>query len=243
MKISKRDISIVMVLLGAIALFCVYQFNYRAQVTKAEELQNKITAKTDENKKLLKINEQELKNEMTKWEGEMKAMVKRYPAFYRFDDMIMYLYSLEQVPEYGVHFGEYYMLASATQESYYGKFNEKNVLFGSNDASFNMTFTNATYTGCKKMLASIFQEAEKNKAKNFETITLKFNNITGTVIGSIIVHAYGVSDFSSLGQGLDSNYPHPEVVVPTVSMGVECVFGPTVTPTPEPTPEGQLPMP
>ena len=35
MKVSKRDISIVMILLGAIALFCVYQFNYRKLILKS----------------------------------------------------------------------------------------------------------------------------------------------------------------------------------------------------------------
>ena len=229
MKVSKRDISIVMILLGAIALFCVYQFNYTKQVDKATTLQGEIDALTAENEELLKIDEQQLNNDITKWQTELTAMVKKYPAYYRFDDMIMYLYDLEHVEEYGAHFYSYTMFPSSTTASYIGKFNEKSVAFASNKATYNMRFTNSSYEGCKKMLSAIYAD---RMAKNFESITLEYNNYTGIVDGQIVAQAYGVSDFGTLGQGKDTNYPPNEVVVPKVSMGVECVFGPTVTPTP-----------
>lgn len=229
MKVSKRDISIVMILLGAIALFCVYQFNYRKQLEKAESLQTEIDAKKAENDELLKIDEQQLNNDITKWQTELTTMVKKYPAYYRFDDMIMYLYDLEHVEAYGAHFDTYTMVPSATIESYIGKFNEKSVAFASNDAQFVMEFTNATYQGCKQMLNAIYAD---RLAKNFDSITLQFDNVTGVVKGTISAHAYGVSDFGTLGQGQDTNYPPKEVVIPQVTMGVECVFGPTVTPVP-----------
>ena len=94
MKVSKRDISIVMVLLGVIALFCVYQFYYRDSQKKVEELQKSIDKSTAENKELLKIDETKLESEMTAAEKDLKAMVMGYPMAYRFDDMIMYLYDL-----------------------------------------------------------------------------------------------------------------------------------------------------
>ena len=229
MKVSKRDISIVMILLGAIALFCVYQFNYRKQVEKAESLDKEIKVKTAENNELLKINEQELNNDITKWQGELQAMVKKYPAYYRFDDMIMYLYDLEHYEEYGAHFYQYQMLPSVTKESYVGKFNEQSVVFGCNEATFSMLFTNQTYQGCKKMLNAIYAD---RMAKNFESIILQYDNITGVVRGTIMAHAYGVSDYGTFGQGQDTNYPPTEVYIPKVSQGVDCVFGPTVTPVP-----------
>lgn len=240
MKVSKRDISIVMILLGAIALFCVYQFNYTKQVEKAETLQGEIDVLTAENEELLKIDEQQLNNDITKWQSELTAMVKKYPAYYRFDDMIMYLYDLEHVEEYGAHFGVYTMLPSSTTASYLGKFNEKSVAFASNKAMFNMRFTNTSYAGCKKMLSAIYSD---RMAKNFESITLTYDNYTGIVNGTIMAQAYGVSDFGTLGQGQDTNYPPNEVVIPKVSMGVECVFGPTVTPTPTPIETEEMPMP
>ena len=231
MKVSKRDISIVMVLLGLIALFCVYQFNYRKQIEKAENLQKEIKNLTDENEELLKIDEQQINNDITKWQTEMIAMVKSYPAYYRYDDMIMYLYDLEHVEEYGAHFSDYTMYPSDPIDTYFGTFNEKAVQFYDNVANFTLSFTNGTYEGCKKMLTAVYTD---RMAKNIKEIELTYDNLTGVVSGNMKLRAYGVTDFHSLGQGKDTNHPPVEVVIPPVAMGVDCVFGPTVTTTPIP---------
>ncbi|MBO4789153.1 MAG: hypothetical protein J5531_09660 [Lachnospiraceae bacterium] len=231
MKVSKRDISIVMVLLGVIALFCVYQFNYRKQIEKAEDLQREINQKTAENEELLKIDEQQINNDITKWQNEMIAMVKSYPAGYRYDDLIMYLYDLEHVEDYGVRFYSYLMIPSNfnTIDSYVGSFNEKSVMFADNLATLTLSYTNATYAGCKKMLNAVYAD---RMAKNIQEIELIYDNMTGIVSGSMILRAYGVTDYTTLGQGKDTNYPPAEVYIPEVTMGVDCVFGPTVTPLP-----------
>ena len=244
MKVSKRDISIVMVLLGVIALFCVYQFYYQKQMDEVTKLENEIKVKRQENEELLKIDQQQLQNDMTKWQNELRDMVVKYPAYYRYDDMLWYLCGLENIEEFGVHFYEYYVLPSSVTESYLGKFNEKSVFFASSLATYNMKFTTETYEGCKKMLAYIYNDgSNKITARNFDSITLEYDNYTGVVNGTIFANAYGVSDFKTLGQGNDTNYPPSEAVIPKISMGVECVFGPTVTPVPtlelnpEPVPE------
>ncbi|MBP5460948.1 MAG: hypothetical protein J6Y20_02320 [Lachnospiraceae bacterium] len=231
MKVSKRDISIVMILLGAIALFCVYQFNYRKQIEKAESLEKEIKVKTEENEKLLKIDEQQINNDITKWQNELIAMVKSYPSGYRYDDLIMYLYDLEHVEEYGVRFHTYHMFPSNLNviDTYSGSFNEKSVLFCDNLSKISLAYENATYEGCKKMLSSVYAD---RMAKNIEEIELTYDNFTGIVKGSMILRAYGVTDFSTLGQGKDTNFPPAEVYIPEVTQGVDCVFGPTVTPVP-----------
>ncbi|MBP5489624.1 MAG: hypothetical protein J6Y10_03390 [Lachnospiraceae bacterium] len=231
MKVSKRDISIVMILLGVIALFCVYQFNYRKQIEKADQLTSEIAQKTAENEELLKIDEQQINNDITKWQTEMIGMVKSYPAYYRYDDIIMYLYDLEHVEEYGVHFSDYTMVPSDPIDTFMGSFNEKPVTFGDNVAQVTLKYTNGTYEGCKKMLTSVYAD---RMAKNIKEIQLSYDNVTGVVHGEMILRAYGVTDYHTLGQGKDTNHPPVEVVIPPVAMGVDCVFGPTVTPTPIP---------
>ena len=231
MKVSKRDISIVMVLLGVIALFCVYQFYYRDSQKKVEELQKSIDKSTAENKELLKIDETKLESEMTAAEKDLKAMVMGYPMAYRFDDMIMYLYDLEKNPKYGVHFWDYTMTASTPKDAYIGTIRDKAVMYSVSDATFFMQFTNETYAGCKELLKAIYAD---RYAKNFSSIRLKYDNHTGVVKGEIMVHAYSVTDHGTLGQGDETNWrdPYVEVVIPQVKMGVDCVFGPTTTPIP-----------
>lgn len=229
MKVSKRDISIVMVLLGAIALFCVWQFYYRDSQKKVEELQASIDRSVAENNELLKIDETKLDNEMTAAEKDLKAMVLEYPPLYRLDDMIMYLYDLENVEAYGAHFTKYLLETSDTKDSYMGQVRDKTVAYAVNDATFTMEFTNETYTGCKDMLKVVYSDSY---AKNFRKINLKFDNTTGVVHGEIELHAFGVTDFGLLGQKTETNWPHEEVMIPQVLQGVECIFGPTVTPVP-----------
>ena len=242
MKVSKRDISIVMVLLGIIALFCVYQFYYRDTQTKVEELEKSIKASKAENSELLKIDETKLDNDMKAAEKELKDMILEYPGNYRFDDMIMYLYDLEQNENYGAHFIEYEMRTTSNPESlvnsYLGKIRGKDVSFAAKEAKYIMRFTNDSYEGCKKMLSSVYSDPH---AKNFKTVRLWYDNTTGVVNGEIELNAYIVTDHAKLGDGIygeDTNYRNPykdeyiEVAIPQVEMGVDCVFGPTVTPVP-----------
>ena len=231
MKVSKRDISIVMVLLGVIALFCVYQFYYRDSQKKVEELQASIDKSTAENNELLKIDETKLESDMTAAEKDLKAMVLEYPMAYRLDDMIMYLYDLEKAPAYGAHFVEYLMTPSEPRDAYIGSVRDKTVTYSVSDAKFSMIFTNETYTGLKEMLKAVYAD---RYAKNFDYIRLKYDNLTGVVHGEITLHALSVTDRGSLGQGDETNWRdiYPEVMIPQVKMGVDCVFGPTVTPVP-----------
>ena len=231
MKVSKRDISIVMVLLGLIALFCVYQFYYRDSQKKVEELQASIDKSTAENNELLKIDETKLESEMTAAEKDLKSMVLDYPMQYRLDDMIMYLYDLEKSPVYGAHFFEYLMLPSSPKDAYIGTVREKAVTYSVSDATFTMRFTNETYNGLKEMLKAVYAD---RYAKNFDYIRLEYNNPTGVVSGEITLHAFSVTDRGTLGQGDETNWrdPYVEVMIPQVKMGVDCVFGPTTTPIP-----------
>lgn len=238
MKVSKRDISIVMVLLGVIALFCVYQFYYRSSQKKVQDLQDSIDASTVELEELRKINESALRNQMTESEENLVRMIKEYPAYYRLDDLVMYLYDLEQKEdEYGVHFYEYTMGASEELESYTGQIKEKQVEFLCNKAVINAQFTTDSYEGCKKMLRAVYNDPE---AKNFSSIRLTYDNVHGMVYGEISMNFYGVTDRAKLeALGGTNNYPKPEVLVPEVTKGVDCVFGPTVSPTPELELEGE----
>jgi hypothetical protein len=237
MKVSKRDISIVMVLLGVIALFCVYQFYYRDSQKKVEELQKSIDNSTAENNELLKIDETKLNNEMIAGEARLKEMVQQYPARYRLDDTIMYMYDLEQrKDDIGVHFFQYTMEATNIEDSFLGAYRDKSVVFGCGQAKISAEFTTETYAGCKQLLKEIYADSN---AKNFSKIQLTYDNLTGVVNGIIDINLYSVSDYATLGQGSETNFPQAEVMIPQVSMGVDCVFGPTVTPKPTLAPEDE----
>lgn len=244
MKVSKRDISIVMILLGAIALFCMYQFYFRDKQDKVKSLQNEINADKAEIAKLDKLWEQRqtMGQNLTRYSDELTQMVKRYPVEYRFDDLVVYLNNLEKNPEYGVKFYVYDLAKSELTNFYPGKFNGQPVQFGSSQATIRTTFYTETYEGFKKLLTDVYawnasdetRKAAGLKPKNISSITIGFNAINGQILGQLDFGLYGVTDYGSLGKGEDTNFPQEEVQVSSVEGREQpnCVFGPTATPIP-----------
>ena len=246
MKVSKRDISIVMILLGAIALFCVYQFYYRDKQSEVEKLQKNINSIQSELDVLHKIDEQKINTEINGFRDEMIAMVKRYPMLYRFDDEVIYLNNLEKNKTYGVKFYEYLMTKSTETNSYRGTFDEKSVNYVSSQAGIKALFYTETYEGCKKLINAIY--ADKNP-KNLQLVKLTFDRFTGEIKGELDFRMYGVTDYASVGEGVDTNAPYKEtkatkdgVVIGVGDIESRCIFGPTASPIPtlelleEPTP-------
>ena len=244
MKVSKRDISIVMILLGAITLFCVYQFYFRDKQDKVEKIEAEIKADKAEIEKLDKLwaQRQDMGQKLQKYTEELISMVKRYPVRYRYDDLAVYLNNLEKNPEYGVKYSVYDLTKSALTNNYSGKFNGSTVEFASTRAGIRATFYTDTYEGFKKLFRDTYawnlnddtRNAPGLDPKNISSITINFSNITGRVSGTIDIGLYGVTDFSSLGKGDDTNFPQAEVKVTEVEGREQpnCVFGPTVTPVP-----------
>ena len=244
MKVSKRDISIVMILLGAITLFCVYQFYFRDKQERVKTLESEIAADKTEIAKLdeLWAQRQTMGQNLTNYTGELIQMVKRYPVEYRFDDLVVYLNNLEKNPAYGVKFFIYDIVKSGVTNNYSGRFNEAPVTFVSTKASVHAQFYTDTYEGLKTLLNDTYawnlnddtRKMPGMNPKNIEAITIGFDNLTGRVSGVIDIGLYGVTDLGSLGKGDDTNYPQAEVKVSEVEGREQpnCVFGPTVTPIP-----------
>ena len=244
MKVSKRDISIVMILLGAIALFCVYQFYFRDKQDKVKSLENEIAADKAEIAKLDKLWEkrQDMGNNLKTYSEELSRMVKRYPVEYRYDDLVVYLNELEKNPNYGAKFYVYDLEKSDVTNYYPGKFNGQPVSFGSSQANIRTTFYTETYEGLKNMLRDVYawnaseetRKAPGYKPKNISKVVIGFNALTGQVLGTLDFGLYGVTDYGSLGKGEDTNFPQEEVKVSSVEGREQpnCVFGPTATPIP-----------
>lgn len=244
MKVSKRDISIVMILLGAITLFCIYQFYYRDKQDKVKQLESEIKADKAEIEKLDKLwaQRQDMGQKLTQYTEELVSMVKRYPVRYRYDDLVVYLNNLEKNPEYGVKFTTYDLVKSGLTSNYSGKFNGSTVSFAGTRASVDASFYTDTYEGFKKLLRDTYawnlnedtRKAPGLDPKNVTSVSVTYDNFTGQVSGHIAFGLYGVTDYSSLGKGDDTNFPQAEVKVSEVEGREQpnCIFGPTVTPIP-----------
>jgi hypothetical protein len=233
-----------MILLGAITLFCVYQFYFRDKQEQVSKLESEIKADKAEIAKLdqLWAKRQDMGQNLQTYAEELTRMVKRYPVEYRFDDLVVYLNNLEKDEQFGVKFYVYDLARSSQTNNYPGKFNGSPVNFTSTRASIHTLFYTETYEGFKKLLHATYawNESDETRAaagmnpKNVSSLAISFDNLTGRVMGQIDFGLYGVTDLGTLGKGDDTNYPQSEVVVTEVEGREQpnCIFGPTLTPVP-----------
>lgn len=240
MKINKRDISIVMILIGFIAAFCVYQFYFTESQEKCETIQKQTDLKKTELNDLLKVakKEADYEKDMVKAENDLIDLVLKYPALYRIDDLLNYMVNIENEPanqlKYAdTHFYEYLVKSSEPVQGYgyVGTIRDQKVSYGASDAVISAKFTSDSYAGMKNMIKDIYNT---KYGMNFEQIELTYDNVLGRVDGAVLIHAYAVSDFATHRTGDETNLHDPldEPLLTPVPMGVDCVFGPTVTPTP-----------
>lgn len=245
MKISRRDLSIVMVLLGVIVAFCVYQFYFKNTQDTVEEKQKRLEELQSEKEQINSYakNEQKYLVELKTWGQNLDAMVSRFPYTKRYDDEIMFLYNLEHDTKYGVYFSRYMMIpdqiTATTNGTYYigkqdDKINTKEVAYTMGQASIEADFDCESYNQMKALLEEINKD---ENCGNFSEIDMTFDQLTGHVKGTIVTNMYTARDSKN-------TTAFKPVEIGKVPMRAESkdpcsIFGPTATPEPTLDPEMQ----
>ena len=233
MKISKRDISILLIVLGLIGAFCVYQFYFRGMMEKKKTY-------TDETAQLQKrlnsfygIKDDEIIPEMKKNADELREMAKAFPAMYCYEDIIMYLRSWELLPYeemysfpvYTIKESEYPTTISGILE--WDEGNGTSIsgtyMFGSAEVRANYQVNG--YKAFKDLINRIYLD---EAPKTISQISAKMKRDTGLIEGAIAVDFYNVLT--------DSSVYEPVVITGVPTSLPDGIFGPTYTPTPTPTP-------
>lgn len=223
MKISRRDISIIMIAIGLLVAFVVYQFIFRPTMEERDEVMEdrKALEKEYNDLKAVVDNQQTYVTNTTTWETKLNKLVASFPAYYLYEDGIMYLRGLEQSDAFHVYFNSYTVNETAITDTYTGRVNgnEKAYVFG--NSTISASFTLESYDDMKSMISNIYTDSNP---KSMESISVLFDNTTGIITGSLNLNMYSLTDGTN-------TYKAPEI--PAMSVGIDCIFGEIIPPEPE----------
>ena len=233
MKVSKRDISILLIVLGLIGAFCVYQFYFRGATEKKKTYEDETAQLQKRLDSFYGIKDDVIIPEMKKNADELREMAKAFPAMYCYEDIIMYLRSWELLPYeemysfpvYTIKESEYPTTISGILE--WDEGNRTSIsgtyMFGSAEVRANYQVNG--YKAFKDLINRIYLD---EAPKTISQISAKMKRDTGLIEGAIAVDFYNVLT--------DSSVYEPVVITGVPTSLPDGIFGPTYTPTPTPTP-------
>lgn len=238
MKISKKDIKLLLYTGGVLLLVVVYFVFYRNISQKSEEMEARIEVLETEKNELEDLNnrKEEYKEETAEMQKEIEAVLAEFPADIREENAIVYGNMLENVSGMeisGISIGSKNLLYSTGQGAA-NNANEQNT--GNNQNVDNTQTTETTnvpaagpthylygmpinysftvdYSSFKKAAELISENKEK---RNMESMTLSFDSETGKLVGTATVNMYFML-------GGESVYQKPDL--PPMQQGVDDIFG------------------
>lgn len=238
MKVSKRDISILLIALGLIGAFAVFQFYFRGALEKKNNFETENKSLEQRLRDLQGVDPDQKIGDMASRKKEVEEAIKEYKSYYLYEDLIMYMYNMQELPYNEVYTEMYNFPVYAITETQYedtvtgvggweggdgGHATEVSYAFGK--ATIDATYNTNNYKAFKDMINKIYTDKEP---KAIQKITGLMERETGYVNGSIVIDFYNV---------LGSQINHTDVVIPAPrETGASNIFGPTYTPTPSPTP-------
>ena len=238
MKVSKRDISILLIALGLIGAFAVFQFYFRGALEKKNNFETENKSLEQRLRDLQGVDPDQKIGDMASRKKEVEEAIKEYKSYYLYEDLIMYMYNMQELPYNEVYTEMYNFPVYAITETQYedtvsgvggweggdgGHATEVSYAFGK--ATIDATYNTNNYKAFKDMINKVYTDKEP---KAIQKITGLMERETGYVNGSIVIDFYNV---------LGSQINHTDVVIPAPrETGASNIFGPTYTPTPSPTP-------
>lgn len=236
MKIAKRDIALIMIVVGAIVAFCSFNFIFKPSSNTVDEekaKQAELQTKIDEVAKVAGT-ENQLKEEIGDWSAEIQEMLDRFHAQYSYEDGILWVKNIEEAENSGkpvisqYTIGEAGLLSYSTTVNGQGEFAGKTYSFGTTNYSFSYTVTD--YDSLKKFLDYIVNESTRDGVKTINSMTFSVDPVSGAISGSVTMQVYVFTDAENL-----LNYKLPSI--DGVQVGnITNIFG-------EPTGEEPVPAP
>ncbi len=229
MKVSKRDIGIILVLVGILAAFLAFQFSFRGNMDEADALKEECETLQKELDEVLafgKNDEQASLAQISKWKNELNDLVASFPVRYTYEDAIMYLYDFEHREKDPVLFSRYSIVETipiASLDLMNKVVDGKEVSYIPGLSTISADYSVAKYEDMLTFLRTIYSDTNP---KNIENITMVFDPVTGIISGKVVINMYSLTDTVP-----NNEYSEPEI--PSVPMQPEPgIFGPTVTPAP-----------
>ena len=215
MKLSKRDIGILLGLLGIILAVASYALVFNPMKLENETLKTELAALKDKEAKLVDLeNNFDYYQEQIDVCKEKSAEIEaRFPAEVKPENEIMYAVELEdglEVEFSTLNYGTPLEIVTDGEKA------ERYAYCTSLSANYR-----ATYKGLKDVILYTADQADRMVV---DTVTASFDGTTGNLVGSMTINMYTVA-------GTERMYEKP--YVPAMNMGIENIFGTIEIPTGE----------
>ncbi|MBO4696925.1 MAG: hypothetical protein J5643_06580 [Lachnospiraceae bacterium] len=232
MKVSKRDITILLIALGAILAFCVFQFYFRGAMDEKKKLDEENKKLQERLDKFYGIDENTVIANMAKNAEDLQTRSEMYPSRYRYEDLIIYLNEWEILPyDEMYNFPKYSIEETMYDQNIGGVLDWNDTEKVPVEASYNFgrakidaEFGANSYKAFKDMINKIYLD---EAPKTIQTVTAMMDATNGFILGGIAINFLNVQNGTNV---------YKPVTVTGVPTSVENIFGPTYTPTPTPTP-------
>lgn len=238
MKVSKRDISILLIALGLIGAFAVFQFYFRNALKEKKKYEDESATLQARLDTYYNVDENKVKGEMKGHIEEIEKDAAAYPAYYLYEDLIMFMNDWQILPYEEIYnFSEYEITESEETSNVIGvidwnseKLEPINANYIFSKAQLSAKYGTNSYKGFKDMINKIYLNGYP---KTVKAVSAKMDAADGLVSGEIVIDFYNVQN----GQNKHENVTIKDAKTgKDVKTGVPNIFGPTNTPTPSPTP-------
>ena len=213
MKITRRDLGVIMILVGVLAVFLTYRMYYAGKQTEVDNISKQIVELNSQIKELEPKVEREgtYRKEMENMSSEIKDILKEFKAKQLYEDGIMYIDEMQQ--KFDILIPSFTVSESTVSRTAEGSVNGEaaNVILGYSSVNFNGT---TKYDEFKNIVNYVYED--KDSKKDILAVSLSFDNKTGIVNLSMNYNVYVMDDGSR-------EYKKQEI--PEKDMSVDCIFG------------------
>ena len=213
MKLSKRDIGLLLGLLGLVIAVASYALVFNPMKLKNQELETELTTLKDKEAKLTElVDDFDYYKEQIEVCKEKSAEIEtRFPSEVKPENEIMYAVELEDELEIEfstLNYGTPLEIITDGQKA------DRFAYCTSLSANYR-----ATYRGLKDVILYTADQADRMVV---DTVTASYDGTTGNLVGSITINMYTVT-------GTERVYEKP--YVPAMNVGIDNIFGTIEIPT------------
>ena len=231
MRVTRRDIKVILLLIGILAAFITYQFYFKTKLDDIQVQEDRITALKAEIDELEKKKafEPKYRAQMAEQDKAVEEKISEFPADQWYEDGILFLDYLERrdvlkedLERIKIYFNKYGFTEATTVETVVGQLNTVDRRIALMDATTKAEFI-SDYDGLKEMIRVIYgKDADKtSKIKRMirtMNIEVKWNG-TFALDGDIEFSSFAMNDAGSKGREY----------IPVKVPGYEKVYETTIT--------------
>jgi len=208
MKLTKRDVGLLLIVAGVLICLGCYRFVYMKNVDEQAKLKSQLKTIQTEEQGLaeLQANRSFYESEIERMNAEDQEILAKFPVDILPENEIMYVVDMEE--ENDISFSDIsYGTASERSTGY-----ESRTGLQAYDVEMSLSYL-STYQGLKDV---ILYTGGQDRRMVINTVTASFDRSTGNLSGAMTLNQYLIT-------GTDAVYNPP--YVPAMSIGTDNIFG------------------